>query len=324
MRNIIGLAFVCLALTACNNGKKKSEMREEPGELRRYEVSLFSIDTNKFEEGLRKIYPSYKVFLGETFPSDEGVTQLLNFVTDPYIRSTYNYTMKKYPDLEFLKTGLDKGFLNFKKEMPEKRIPQVYTYISGFDIRMPIKYTDSALIIGLDLYLGSDYEEYRELGYPLYITERLSREYILADCFREIGWAYMPTIETNTLLDAMIEQGKLLYFAEKMLPGEKEEYLIKYSPEELEWIKNNEKNLWSFLIENQLLYSNDAKAMTTFMTDGPFTSGFSEESPSRTGHWLGWQIVKNYMQKNDLSIEALLGEKDSQKILQESGYKPAR
>jgi len=324
MRNIIGLALVCLALTACNNDKNKTGKTEAPGELRRYEISLFSIDTNNFKEGLRKIYPSYKVFLGETFPSDEGVTQLLNFVTDPYIRSTYNYTLKKYPDLEFLEAGLDKGFMNFTKEMPGKRIPQVYTYISGFDIRMPIKYTDSALIIGLDLYLGSDYAEYRELGFPLYIAERLSKEYMLADCFREIGWAYMPEMETNTLLDAMIEQGKLLYFAQKMLPGEKEEYLIKYSPEELEWVKNNEKNLWSFLIENQLLYSNDAKAMTTFMTDGPFTSGFSEESPSRTGHWLGWQIVKNYMQKNDLSMEALLAEKDSQKILQESGYKPAR
>jgi uncharacterized protein YjaZ len=60
------------------------------------------------------------------------------------------------------------------------------------------------------------------------------------------------------------------------------------------------------------------------MTDGPFTSGFAEESPARTGSWLGWQIVKDYMDNNDVTLKELLKDTDSQKILEKSGYKPSR
>lgn len=323
MNKIIGSVLFCLILTACNR-EKKTEETNIPKEIRRYEVSLFNIDTSRFEKGIAEIYPDYRVFLGESLPDDNGIQQLKNFVTDTLIRSTYKYTMKVYPDLQWLNEGFNKAFAIYREEMPGKRVPQVYTYISGFDIQLPIKYTDSALIIGLDMYLGSDYPEYMRIPFPLYITQRLSKEYILPDCFKEIGWANLPAVATSTLLDAMIEQGKTIYFAEVMLPDEKDEYLMEYTSEQIEWIRNNEQNLWTFIIDNQLLYSTDSKSITMFMTDGPFTSGFSEESPSRTGHWIGWQIVRNYMQKNDVSLEELMKDTDSQKILQQSGYKPAR
>lgn len=325
MTRFIVLLVISILGFSCNRDTKSDKQgTDAPEGIRRYEVALFTIDTNRFEEGLSKIHPQFEVFIGETMPDEYGIRQLKDFVSDPLIRSTYNYTMKRFPDLGWLNLELDKAFQIFKQEFPDKKVPQVYTYVSGFDIQMPVKYGDSALIIGLDLYLGADYEPYREMGYPLYITQRLTPDHILPDCFKEIGWALIPEGKTATLLDAMIEQGKSIYFAEVMLPDEKIDRLVKYTPEELEWVIANEKNLWSFIIENQLLYSTDAKAITTFMTDGPFTSGFSDQSPARTGHWLGWQIVRNYMTKNDVTLKQLLDDTDSQKILEQSGYKPGR
>lgn len=317
--------LIILFIASCK--PKVSPSNEKSGfskGIHRYEVDLFNIDTNSFEEGLMKIFPEYKVFLGSEIPDSKGIELLKSFVTDPMIRETYSYTMKQFPDLQWLNESFDKGFLLLKKEMPNIPRPQLYTYISGFDIQMPVKYNDSALIIGLDLYLGKDYEDYKNLGYPLYIIDRLDREHIVPDSFKEIAWAHLPDTPSSTLLDAMIEQGKIIYFTELMLPDTKPNILLKFTQEQFDWVINNEQNLWTFIIDNQLLYSSDPKALTTFMTDGPFTSGFSEESPSRTGHWIGWQIVKQYMQNNDVSLEELLNETDSQKILQQSGYKPAR
>ncbi|HLN52870.1 MAG TPA: DUF2268 domain-containing putative Zn-dependent protease [Lentimicrobium sp.] len=319
--SFIGVLFI----TSCKSSIKPNEDSSgTQNGIRRYEVDLFNIDTNSFEEGLRKILPDYKVFLGQTMPDKSGIGQLKEFVTDPLIRETYAFTMKQYPDVQWLNEAFDKGFVLLKKEMPAFVVPQVYTYISGFDIQMPVKYSDSALIIGLDLYLGKDFYLDKKLGYPLYITNRLEREFILPDSFKEIAWAHLPELQSATLLDAMIEQGKLIYFTELLLPDSKANTLIKYTPQQLDWVVSNEQNLWTFIIDNQLLYSSDPKAITMFMTDGPFTSGFSEESPSRTGHWIGWQIVRKYMQNNDVSLEDLLKDTDSQKILQQSGYKPAR
>lgn len=325
MIRTISFLLLLVSLAACDTNKSSNNKNNQASDgIRRYEVDLFNIDTSHFEKGVEEIYPNYKVFLGSSLPDKGGMQQLRDFVTDPAIREIYDYTMKRFPNLDNIKSGLDAAFKIYEREFPGAVIPVVYTYISGFDIRMPIKYADSTLIIGLDLYLGSDYETYLELGYPVYITNRFSPEYIISDCFKEICWSQMPEITSNVLLDAMIEQGKLIYFAEVILPDEKPEILMKYTAEQLKWVNENEKNLWSFIIENQLLYSTDAKAITMFMTDGPFTSGFSDQSPSRTGHWLGWQIVRNYMKNNKVTLKELLEDTDSQKILQQSGYKPTR
>ncbi|PKP02856.1 MAG: gliding motility lipoprotein GldB, partial [Bacteroidetes bacterium HGW-Bacteroidetes-9] len=55
-----------------------------------------------------------------------------------------------------------------------------------------------------------------------------------------------------------------------------------------------------------------------------FTASFSQESPSRTGAWLGWQIVKSYMKNNDSMIAGLMANANSQEILEKSGYKPKK
>lgn len=324
-RYLLFTFLTIILLASCNRPKQSQDDKSAKNiGILRYEVDLFNIDTNSFEDGLRKILPDYQIFLGDDMPDQNGINQLKGFVTDPLIRETYAYTIKQFPDVQWLYDEFEKGFRILSNKMPGITIPQVYTYISGFDIQMPVKYADSTLIIGLDLYLGKDFDTYKELGYPMYIIDRLTPDHILPDAFREIAWAYLPQTQSNTLLDAMIEQGKLIYFTELMLPATKKETLIKYTPAQLNWVIANEQNLWTFIIDNQLLYSSDPKALTTFMTDGPFTQGFSSESPSRMGHWIGWQIIKKYMQKNNIPLKDLLEETDSQKILQQSGYKPSR
>lgn len=49
------------------------------------------------------------------------------------------------------------------------------------------------------------------------------------------------------------------------------------------------------------------------------------EAPGRTGSWLGWQIINSYMAKHpETSLPELLRLKDSQALLNQSGYKPPR
>jgi len=76
-------------------------------------------------------------------------------------------------------------------------------------------------------------------------------------------------------------------------------------------------------VEHKLLFDNDRMNIRRFTGPGPFTSSFTSESPGKTGVWLGWQIVRKYMNKNpETSLPALMKEKDYQKILNYSGYDP--
>ncbi|MBK8388862.1 MAG: hypothetical protein IPL23_05995 [Saprospiraceae bacterium] len=49
------------------------------------------------------------------------------------------------------------------------------------------------------------------------------------------------------------------------------------------------------------------------------------EAPGRTANYIGLQIVKKYMESDDvLTLDALIENKDVQKILDSSGYKPKK
>ena len=325
--------FSLLILASCRQtGNKKpgsSIDTASPSELtapsiHRYEVALFSLDQKNFAADLNKIAPEFRVFLGNNYQSPEAIEQLRAFVNDPQNSRTYQDCMKQYPDLDWLSEGLSKAFKIYSKEIPNAVIPKVYTYVSGFDFQYPIKYADSAMIISLDIYLGSGYKDYQTMGIPVYVSQRLTRDHILPDCVKELCYPLMEKSKSQTLLDAMIEEGKILYFCDVLLPEEAKEFKIGFTPAQLKWCEENESNLWSFLIENELLYSTNAESMSMFMTDGPFTSAFSQESPARTGAWLGWQIVSRYADKTGTSLTALLKNTNSQEILAKSGYKPRR
>jgi len=329
---IFVLFQLSLLLTSCHRSEKSPGTQTDetaaeetsPLVIHRYEKALFSIPKDRFRHGLDKIAGEYKVFLGDNYNTPEATDQLLMFVSDQQNQQVYAECLKRFPDLEKLTVGFSEAFARMEKEIPGIKIPAVYTYVSGFDFEYPIKYSDSALIIALDMYLGSDYKGYSRMGMPLYISSRLTPDHILPDCMKEISLALLRTKKTPVLLDAMIEQGKMLCFADAMLPDTEDNIKIGYSAQQLAWCSDNEKNLWEFLISNELLFSAEAQSMSMFMTDGPFTSSFSQESPARTGAWLGWQIVRAYMKNNSTKLADLLAETDSQKILEKSGYKPRK
>jgi len=323
-----------LLLLSCNetgssSGKKTGQAAGENTTtlskgIHRYEKALFGIPQDRFRAGIIEIAGEYKVFLGGNQLSPDAINQLQAFVTDNQNQEVYAECLKRFPDLSGLTVELENAFVRIKSEIPDFVVPEIYTYVSGFDFQYPVKYTDSALIIALDMYLGSDYSGYPNLGIPLYISDRLTPEHILPDCIKEIS---MPLIKSNkspVLLDAMIEEGKTLWFTDLMLPNTDDNLKIGFTRAQLAWCADNEQNIWSFLIENELLYSTDARSMSMFMTDGPFTASFSQESPSRTGAWLGWQIVKAYAKNNKSGLKELMSNVNSQEILEKSGYKPGK
>jgi hypothetical protein len=343
MRNTIqqlALSFI-LTLSGCSGSQNKNgEVQKnsatplEPGNtdqiqagltIKRYEVALFESDPSNLKQNLKKMIPEYSIFLGKGKFSDEEVTQIREFITDVSNKAAYAEVRKQFPDLKELSIKLEKAYENFARETGKRNPPETFTYISGFDAQYPVKYADTVLIIALDMYLGPNFEMYKKMGIPAYISGRYTAGHILPDCVKEMAYPLIPEkTGAYTLLDAMIEQGKLLYFTQKILPGTPEELIIGFNQEQLKWCQQNESNLWQFIIENELLYSTDSKAMSMFMVDGPFTSSFSQESPDRTGAWLGWQIVSSYMKKNNVPLTKMTATENSKEILDKSGYKPRK
>jgi hypothetical protein len=202
----------------------------------------------------------------------------------------------------------------------------VYTYVSGLLYESPVAYLDSILIIGLDMFLGWDFEPYRAAGIPVYISKRMEPQYIVPECARQIVMANFPETDVRkTFLDIMIYHGKVLYAMDLYLPGTADSIKIGYTRDQMKWAEENEFSVWRLFIDREMLYRTEAFMINRFIQDGPFTTGLPEGSPAMLGRYIGWQIVRKYMDKNPgPSLQELLNETDYQLILSRSGYKPKR
>ncbi len=329
---IIRLIVIILMLSSCSSGQKSrlninvDHINISDIKINRYGKELFEIDTNHFVKGLKDIHSKYKVFLGETLPDPSGLKPLYNFITDTSLIRINKEVQNQYSNLEFLEEELKSAFQHLKFYFPDIKLPKVYTYMSGLNFESPIQISDDAMIIALDLFLGPQFKTYHKYGLPVYITERMTANHIIVNCMKEFYFQYFRQYhQPKNFLEEIIHHAKALYFIDAMLPNTADHLKIAYSEKQFEWCKQNEHNIWALFIDKQILYSANYEVNRKFTQDGPFTLAISKEAPARIGYWIGWQILKAYMENNrSLGLYELIKEKDMQKILKLSSYKPKK
>ena len=300
-RRILLLPFMFLFfLWGChkNNWDIDISKIETNQHFERFERDLFQTATDSiwkkvpfWEEKYGAFFEAYNhriISIGGTNQLDYD-EKLAYFLTDPYIVEAYKEVQQVFPDLSF-KNELADAFKRFHYYFPEHTIPNIYTHISGFNQSLVV---DSAYIsISLDKYLGTD---------------------------SEFAYAHNP----DNLISQMIYHGKIHVFLDAMLPHLADTVKWGMPDAKLRWCEKNERQMWMYLIENKLLFSSDYKDIKRYIDDGPFTSTFSKESPSRTGRWLGYQIVKSYLKQHpEITLQELMQLSDYQQVLSDSKYKP--
>jgi hypothetical protein len=292
----------------------------------RYDQDLFKVSTDNLEAGLQKIQNNYLFFLGTDLKDPVKLGEMRAYLTNQRNIDFQKEVSLRYKDLSGIENDFTTLFRHYKYYYPEQRLPRVYTYISGGDYENPVQMADSVLLIALDTYLGKDFKPYFADGLPVYKAERMTRVHIVPDAAREmINSMYPPDPATMTLLDRIVESGKQVYLVQALLPETQLNVILNYSSAKYEWLKKNESHIWAAIIENRMLFSGSGDLLRLFLGDGPCTPDFTTDSPPRIGEWIGFQIVKHYMDSNpDISIPELMKEKDAQRIFSHSGYKPEK
>ena len=324
------IIFILLFLLACTGEKGRFDV--EPGrledevEIKRYGKALFEIDQENLPAALEEMQPEFRIFLGS--PADianpVNLRRLEAFVSDTLLRAVYEDCLEQFPDLYGLEKSLNNAFRYYRYYIPENPVPEVYTYVSGFDYEHKVQFYNNNLLIALDMYLGEDYPRYKQLGLPGYVLENFHKKYIASDCMYAMAGSFVNLRQTGEdLLDRMILEGKLLWFVRAMIPDIPVETLYKYNKEQLAWAQKNEGLVWAFIIENNLLYNPDPLVRQKFLAGNPFTSYFGQDSPPRLGAFIGYRMVEQYMERNrDVTLQELLQTYDAAEVLKGSRYKP--
>jgi hypothetical protein len=238
-------------------------------------------------------------------------------ITDDYMKCC-----EIFPSLVPLEKDLTLAFKHWLYYFPDKPVPYVYSYISGYN--QSVVTADKILGIGLDKYLGSGCIFYRQLEIPRFARFRMQKDFIITDCMT--AWAiteFEYNDSVNNVISNMVYNGKIMYLLDALLPGVHDSLKIAFTGKQIEWCKLNEKKMWTLLVEKKLLFSDDYMEIKRLFTEGPFTTTFSNDSPSRTGIWMGWQIIKSYMKHNpEVTIQQLMNDRNYMEIFNSAKYNP--
>jgi hypothetical protein len=297
----------------------------------RFDQLLFQTDTAQLEHTLSAFYQENQVFTDIYTGSllkigVVGEPQMLpllkQFITDTVYAKVAAEELNKFSDLSEIEAQITKGFKHYKYYFPYDTVPKIYGHFSGFN--QAVFTADNCIGIGLDKYLGSDCIYYTYLGIPKYKAYNMHPEKIVADLFYSFAFSKYDNLDSiDNLLSNMIYLGKLHYFTEAMCPAMNDSLNIGFSEQQLKWCQKHEAQMWTYLIENKLIYSAERLTLQKYLGDAPFTNSFSEESPGRTGVWLGWQIVRSFMKNNkEVTLPQLMKMNNAQLLLSQSKYNP--
>lgn len=315
---IVGLLMV-MAFISCDKKSKEEKAIEEtpPVSLKvyRFEKAFFETPPNE----LANLKAEYPFFFPEGVPDQVWVDKMEN----PQWKELYKEVEKKYSDFGKQTSEIEDLFKHIKYYFPTAVTPKVYTVIAEMDYNTKAIYANDKLIIALELYLGKDHKFYDKAKY---IKQNFEERQMMPDIVTSFSLGKIPPPREKTLLDEMIYYGKQLYLKDALLPEYNDAEKIGYLPEQITWCQENESYIWRYFIEKELLYSTDSKLPNRFTNMAPFSKFYLEidnESPGRVGQWIGWQIVRSYMQNNEVALQDML-KMDSKEIFEKSKYKPKK
>jgi len=337
------LLFVFLVSCKNKTGPNVSNIKVDIQTVR-FEKEFFSIDTNNTEASLQKIYNAHPAFfrdftqhiLGLPPITDSGaqaVSAIRQFLRD--YRPVYDSVMKEFPDFNREEEKITNALRYVKYYFPKYQLPaSIITFIGPMDAYFQGStggygdaITSEGLAIGLQLHLGNNFSMYNsEMGlslFPSYISRKFSREYIPVNCVKNIiDDMYPDQSSDRSLIEQIVEKGKRIYLARKLMPDTHDTLIIGYTSPQLEGCKKNEALIWQYFVKNGLVFNNDPSLIKNYVGDSPNTPEFGEGAPGNIGLFVGWQIVNRFMEKNENMPLAEMMAFDARKLFEESKYRP--
>ncbi len=321
MHQKILLFLVFLIFVSCDEEYKTPEeisSIDMQVSVKRFDKEFYEVKGNSFQNLANK----YPFFVNRNVNNIDSLWFVKR--NDSIEVEVLEETLNVFPDLVKEEEELALLFKHVKFYLPQFVKPETIALTTMVDYRNRILLKNNILLIGLDCYLGADHKFYE--GMSKFISKNFSRDQIVSDVAGLYAKQYIPVGRPRVFRDIMIAYGKQLYLKDLFIPFKSEASRIGFTEDELLWAKNNESQIWSYFLEKELFDSTDPSLSKRFINPAPFSKFYLEldnESPGMLGRYLGWQIVRSYMEKNDVSLSDL-AKISGEELFSKSKYKPAK
>lgn len=336
-------SLALLLLTACGTDEAPppdvDHLRKELT-LLRFEQDLFAIDTNDVTNEIAALEAKYTDFTdvyfryaiplkrGDFGPAEQ-VDVLKAFLRYPLIQETYTATQAKFSELQSSKEKVEKAMAYYAYYFPEAETPDtLVTFMSQFEYA-GFLYGNNQLAVGLDMYLGPDFD-YKAISpsepiFSDYLTRTYTPDYLPIKLSQLLIEEQIDEPNQGRLIDYMIYNGKKLYLLDLLLPKTPDHLKLEITTDQINWLTDNETAVYIYLQSQELLFETDTRKYRKYIDPSPNSPGMPDGAPGRSANYVGWKIVEQWMKNNPTAeIKDLLDIQDGQRILAESRYKPRR
>lgn len=308
----------------------------------RFDEALMNVDTNNVAPAVTGLdqpfgsftdnYFRYAVPLRRgDFSPEEQVDVLRAFLSYPLVRETFRLTREKFSEeqLSEQELKLEQALRYYRHFLPDAPTPDtLVTFVSQFQFA-GFLYGEGQLAAGLDFFLAPEFDyqsvDARDPIFSDYLTRTYTPDHLTEKMIRLLLDDYLPRPRAGRLIDYIVYEGKKLYLLNRILPDVPDHILHEVSPEQMDWLRNNETAIFALLQKENQFYSTDPSLVKKMTQPAPYSQGMPRESPGRAVNYLGQQIVEAYVRANPgVNHRELLQELDGQKILAGARYKPRK
>lgn len=333
MKYILPLLSIAFLFNACRS-KHEVDTSEVNISLEVIDMSKAIMDSTlnkggtQFDELLSKHPEFMKVYVEEIFQlgnieDSAAVNEALYYlVSAPEMQALYSQTKTTFS--EQIVENLEIAFKYLKYHFPEMPLPKIYKHLGRF--QYAAFSGSNYLAIASEMTLGMSNQYMKTSGLPQYVCRKLDNKHMPIHAMQSHLLSTFAQVKKEQLIDYMIYNGKILYALDACFPSSADSLKIGYQKGKIEWCYNNQDQIWAWLLKHNLLYSTQQMEFLKFTTDGPNTAGMPPEAPGNIASWVGWQIVRAYMETHPkTTLKELFtkpGLQQSQVLLSKSGYKP--
>lgn len=347
INNISGLTRLLLftiltGIIGCNqNGAPDVSEIPVNVKIERFDQFLFEqLDTTSSNKSFGHMQAAYPGFANDFMVHILGLPSISQPVSDSIsgftfselqrfiqlTRPVYDSISLRFRETAGLQKELNQAFKYVRYYFPEYKVPQVIIYVGPFNAP-GVAITSNAIALGLQLFAGKNFSYYtsqqaQEL-FPLYISRTFEPAYISVNSMKAVAADLHPDDSRGKpMIEQIIEKGKQWYLANKFLPGYSDSLLTGYTQQQLDWCRENEGLIWNFFLQSTDIYTTEQGIIKDYIGEAPSTPGMPDSSPGNIGQWVGWQIVKKYVEKNADIKPADIMKTETKEIFAVSKYKP--
>lgn len=338
------LSLILLSFWTCSDEKELPPPDitgiTSPVELVRFDREMMALDTADLARGISRLDNQYPDFTDDflrhiiplrrgDFSPEEQLMMMKAFLTFPLIREVDSTILQKLPEaaLEKQRADLERALRYYKYYLPDAPRPDtLLTFFSQFELAAAL-FGDGDLAVGLEFFLGPEYDyqrvDPRETIFSSYLARTYTPEHMTEKLMRTLIEDRVPRPRGGRLIDYLVYEGKKLFLLDRVLPETPDSILHEVTGPQMAWLEANEIPIYAHLQQEKQLYSTDPVLIRKYTQPSPSTQGMPAEAPGQAVNFLGKKIVEAFVKANPgVTMAQLLDIDDGQQVLAGARYKP--